>query len=1105
MNKNNFIIIFLFLLNTHLFAQVKYLDSKWINHTSSAITFPVRDMYFISKDTGFIINDYELLTTFDRGNTWQVKQKVRGSKSIDFEGKIGCIATVHGNILLTKDSGSTWEEMEINDGNSRFIKVDVISADTIILASRKDVYFTADGGLTWRESPVGSILDMQFISSKTGLVICSDGVFKTVDGAVTWEKVLSIEVSFQMVHNYTEAYNYRLIQMVDDTLGYVFENEDKFLKTIDGGTTWSYVDGEYTLKDKIWFYNETNGIALFEDEIYNTNNGGETWEQNDFSFSTSYIFNGIYMIDDSLTFVTVSNGIILKSADNGWTWKVISNVVDTDDSLSYVSLGDFYQNKLEFTNDTVAYIFADRIYKTTNSCKEWQVLNTEIIDSIGDVISYSSVYLSGVDTLIVNVRYQNHFEIIKSVDGGQTFDRLIINENQNDLYSAYFYNSKIGFVSCFSQFSDYTFRTLDGGNTWEKINDEGFRFVRFFNDTSGYAFDSDLILRKTDDAGLTWHDSLIINGRFYGFQIVNDSVWYSSDNSDMYTSRSSGVEWNTIYDDSFDNYFFITNNIGYAISSGSIYETQDGGNYWVNLESPISVINFEIQGDRIYIIGSNGIIMSKEIEYRDIVFVENPLMGTDFPLTDSFQVIVASNFYPVENITFDYNHVATDEMRKSVYDIEASLTHLAPHSIDTIYLPFDTLEYNISNYRFYVADAKATIDGYDTIVRQMASFSINPEIYVGLNVESSYTDALLKGGVETFNQDILNIEFQYGKDSLFENILIPEVDSVALGVVFEDHQKVVNLDPETQYYARIKFEYKGRVEYSEVTPFHTLSDYVFMLGQDYLPNGSNVELQLKVYVYKDTLKDIILEYGLLGEYSESIAVDPNVIEKNNVSYYLYTLENVNPDSIYNFRLKGVDSLGTVVSQTGYFRTAQNVNLFILSIDSISSSSLKIRGGISLNKYVNGGHNVFLEYRKENEDWHSTDTLLKDAQDSWNIECEIGNLEAGNVYYFRVRSDRYDTVYYSNEYMYEVKEEPQINPTSEINTAYFKTYPNPVKSVVVIQSLNDIDKVKLLNVMGSVLQEIENVNEIDVTGYPSGLYFLEILSQGKIIKTEIVVE
>jgi hypothetical protein len=73
---------------------------------------------------------------------------------------------------------------------------------------------------------------------------------------------------------------------------------------------------------------------------------------------------------------------------------------------------------------------------------------------------------------------------------------------------------------------------------------------------------------------------------------------------------------------------------------------------------------------------------------------------------------------------------------------------------------------------------------------------------------------------------------------------------------------------------------------------------------------------------------------------------------------------------------------------------------------------------------------------------------------------------------------------------------------------FRTYPNPIKDVFVIENTSKIDSIRLLSTAG---QEILSQNpsaslvNLDLSKIKSGLYFMNIVTEGKIKTVKVIKE
>ena len=84
---------------------------------------------------------------------------------------------------------------------------------------------------------------------------------------------------------------------------------------------------------------------------------------------------------------------------------------------------------------------------------------------------------------------------------------------------------------------------------------------------------------------------------------------------------------------------------------------------------------------------------------------------------------------------------------------------------------------------------------------------------------------------------------------------------------------------------------------------------------------------------------------------------------------------------------------------------------------------------------------------------------------------------------------------------------QEGPTSltKIINSKIIIYPNPVSNKLIIDIDEEIEKVILYDCFGKELFIDKFVFEIDVSMYPSGIYFLEVQIKGNLFRSKIVIE
>lgn len=116
--------------------------------------------------------------------------------------------------------------------------------------------------------------------------------------------------------------------------------------------------------------------------------------------------------------------------------------------------------------------------------------------------------------------------------------------------------------------------------------------------------------------------------------------------------------------------------------------------------------------------------------------------------------------------------------------------------------------------------------------------------------------------------------------------------------------------------------------------------------------------------------------------------------------------------------------------------------------------------------------------------------------------ELKNLTDGWVYEIFVRSV-YDEDFTSN-WVGPIRT-TTILSTDEFEKAQFKVYPNPTKDNIQINSPLNIEKFSIFNQEGKTILEGKSTNNIDLKGFPSGMYIVVVLFENGISETAKIIK
>lgn len=273
------------------------------------------------------------------------------------------------------------------------------------------------------------------------------------------------------------------------------------------------------LSRKLLFVNPTSGYLIgYNGAIIHTPDSGKTWQT--LNSGTTLHLTSIFFLNENTGFISGKGmsgcldpdcnkgSIFLKTTDGGLHWNKIFY-----DSLAYPETMQFRDLKngiavMECTErPNMKHKF---LVKTEDGGTTWSKTNIEIPQTTpANLINVQGIYyLIGANN-----------KILKSIDFGNNWQSYSTPVSvPNDLQIMHFLNKDIGLIS--DGVSSY--KTLNGGVTWQKINNQLPRFngVHFYNDLEGFGFEivsayeggdfptfKGTYIYSTNDGGINWRRS----------------------------------------------------------------------------------------------------------------------------------------------------------------------------------------------------------------------------------------------------------------------------------------------------------------------------------------------------------------------------------------------------------------------------------------------------------------------------------------------------------------------------------------------------------------------------------------------------------------------
>lgn len=230
---------------------------------------------------------------------------------------------------------------------------------------------TTNGGTNWDSiysSTKTNITEMFFLNATTGwFVNRNDSLFKTVDAGSTW--------SFVKI-----AGDNRTFCFVNETTGWMADGNINVRKTTNGGLNWTLVVMPHpVITSEVYFSNVNTGFVFGvrpsadSTYIFKTTNGGTNWNV---LLASSRYYNQPFFRDENHIYMCGADGKFESTTNGGVSWER-KDVANTFDDLQTVV----------FADDMNGYMAGDEsvVYSTTNGGVNWQGQTLSVFTFFTDI------------------------------------------------------------------------------------------------------------------------------------------------------------------------------------------------------------------------------------------------------------------------------------------------------------------------------------------------------------------------------------------------------------------------------------------------------------------------------------------------------------------------------------------------------------------------------------------------------------------------------------------------------------------------------------------------------------------------------------------------
>ncbi|MEI6750446.1 MAG: YCF48-related protein [Bacteroidota bacterium] len=750
--------------------------------------------------------------------------------------------------------------------------------------------------------------------------------------------------------------------------------------------------------------------------MFQTTDYGVTWHENvNDGFAP---WNKSIAFSNSTTGFGVGfDGMIITSYDAGRTWDYPSDDINRDFNKIFYVAGTFYVAGGNKTNDSV-----QSIIKSNDNGYTWEI----IYDTLGPWLK--SIYFISLQK---GFAVGDNGVILATTNGGDTWSSITA-PLQRDYNAITFINADTGYIvggTPLGLCRRTILQTVNGGTDWTVLIDTIggiLKDISFADSLIGYTVGDSATVLKTMDGGSNWLPT-IVDTNLTGNESFNAVKFYNKDFGVvggkaglLYVYQDLPVEAFTMGSDSVG--------ITEATLHGSINTHIKNANYAfvysnsILFSSSVNTSEVNIQNNSLMLISENIQNLTPNTTYyyylkattaSDTIYGDTLSFFTGATPPFVFETVYATgigewhtilnglvNKFPVPvNLFFEYG--TSPAFGSQVAASPASVNDTLIHNLEANIIGLQ------ANAQYFFRLKGVTASGIYYGDTKMFNAVTLPYILNPVTMSILSLTSVQMNGTVNNNGLPAALKFEYGPTTMYGTEVNAVPDSAVGPGYINTSCILTGLSPSITYHYRLKAINSNGISYSIDFTFNTGAPTVSTAPVSNIGVGS---AQLNGSVNANSFPTAIkFEYGLTTLYGNEVNAVPNYSSDTIGVNASYVLTGLSPTTTYHYRIKAINSNGTIYGFDMAFTTGAPF-VSTLPVSNLYLTSVQLNGLVNANNFPTA--NKF-EYGTTISFGNEVTAIPDSAfgNSDVNISCQLSGLLQNTTYYYRVKAiNSIDTIY-----------------------------------------------------------------------------------------------